>query len=174
MNAKPLLLITTVVMTAGAYFYMKKPKNVRNNNPLNMKESADWKGERKLDLDKIFEEFVDAEHGFRAGYIDLLQKLERGLNTVERIISVWAPSPKRQGDDHNDTDEYIEYVADKMNISEFQEITHNDLAEMMLHMSNFEGAKGHFTIEQAHRGIALAQKESFVIARLDRLGGVYA
>ncbi len=173
MKTKHLLILTTVVMTAGVYFYMNKPKNVRNNNPLNMKESADWKGERKLDLDKTFEEFESPEYGFRAGYINLLQYLERGLNTVESIISTWAPSPQRDGDDHNDTDEYIEYVADKMAISEFQEITHNDLAELMLHMSNFEGAKGHFTIEQAHQGIRLAQQESFVIARLDRLGGVY-
>lgn len=150
-----------------------KPKNVRNNNPLNMKESADWKGERLLNLDKTFEEFTSPEYGFRAGYINLLQYLERDLNTVESIISTWAPSPEREGDDHNDTAEYIEYVADKMNISEFQEIKPNDLPELMLAMSNFEGAKGHFTIEQAIAGAALAQQESFVIARLDRMG-VYA
>jgi hypothetical protein len=163
-------------MTAGA-FYMKKmnkPKNVRNNNPLNMKESADWKGERLLNLDATFEEFQTPEYGFRAGYIDLLQKLERGVNTVESIINVWAPSPTRLGDDHNDTDEYIEYVADKMKISEFQEITHNDLPEMMLAMSEFEGSKGHFTLEQAEHGVIMAQEESFVIARLERLGGMYA
>ena len=138
-----------------------------------MKECAKWKGERELNLDEIFEEFIDAEHGFRASYINLLQYLERGLNTVELIISTWAPSPVRDSDDHNDTAEYIEYVADKMAISEFQEITHRDLAEMMVFMSEFEGSKGHFTLAQAERGIELAKQESFVIDRLERLGDFY-
>ena len=169
MRLIPLILLTTAVMASG-YFYMKKPKNVRNNNPLNIKKSADWKGERKLSIDNTFEEFTSAEYGFRAGYIDLLQKLERGVNTVESIISVWAPSPKNSSDDHNETAAYIEYVADNMNISEFQEISPKDLPEMMLAMSNFEGAKGHFTLEQAKQGEALAKKESFVIDRLGRMG----
>lgn len=173
MRLFPLILISAVVMTSGVIYMKNKPKNVRNNNPLNMKESADWKGERLLNLDKTFEEFTSPEYGFRAAYINLSQYLERGLNTVESIVSKWAPSPKRDTDDHNDTAEYIEYVADKMNISEFQEISFNDLPEVMLAMSNFEGAKGHFTLEQAQKGADLAMQEGFMIARLDRMG-VYA
>ena len=172
MRLIPLILLTTAVMASGYYYMSRKPKNVRNNNPLNMKESADWKGERKLNLDKKFEEFTSAEYGFRAGYIDLLQKLERGVNTVESIISVWAPSPKNSSDDHNETAAYIEYVADKMNISEFQDITPNDLPEMMLAMADFEGAKGHFTIDQANGGMLLAKQELFVLNRLERMGVV--
>jgi len=163
-----LLVIGVALMVLGVY-YMGKPKNVRNNNPLNMKESADWKGERKLNLDKVFEEFTSPEYGFRAGYINLSQYLERGLNTVESIISTWAPSPEREGDDHNDTAEYIDYVADKLNISEFQEIGMNDLPELMLAMSNFEGAKGAFTLAQAQAGAVMANQESFIIARVDRM-----
>ena len=173
MKAKPFILITLAVIATGAYYMAKKPKNVRNNNPLNMKESADWKGERTLNLDKTFEEFKTPEYGFRAAFINLSQYLENGKNTVESIVSTWAPSPKRDGDDHNDTEEYIEYVADMMNISEFQEIGFNDLPELMLHMSNFEGAKGHFTLKQAKDGAALAMQEGFIIARLDRMGVGY-
>ena len=173
MNAKPLIYLTLAVIATGVIYMSSKPRNVRNNNPLNMKESADWKGERALDLDKTFEEFQTPEYGFRAAFVNLSQYLEDGKNTVETIISTWAPSPKRIGDDHNDTAEYIEYVADKMNISEFQEIGINDLPELMLAMANFEGAKGYFTLEQAKAGAELAMQESYMIARLERMGVRY-
>ena len=160
-----------LLLSIGAYFYMQKPKNVRNNNPLNIKESADWFGERKLNLDKTFEEFKTPEHGFRAGYIILLQYLERGDNTIQSIISKWAPA---NTEEQNHTTAYIEYVADKMQISPAEYISPDLLAGLMLHMSVFEGSNGAFTIGQSLAGVEMAKNESFVIARLNRLGGVIA
>jgi len=162
-----------MTLTIGAYLYMRKPKNVRNNNPLNIKESADWKGEKPLNFDPIMEEFIAPQWGFRAGYIDLLQKLERHQNTIQQIIagnaqySGWAP----KGVDNNHTDNYIKYVANKMQISPAQVISPDMLPEMMLYMSKFEGDNiNYFTIEHAYQGVELAQQESFVIARLGRMG----
>ena len=145
----------------------RKPKNVRNNNPLNIKESAEWNGESALNLDPIFEEFTSPEYGFRAGFIILLQYLERGDNTLETIINKWAPSGTEE---KNHTQAYIEYVADKMQLSPNELIIPVMLPELMLYMSVFEGSKGHFTIEQARKGAAIATQENFVIARLARLG----
>lgn len=145
----------------------RKPKNVRNNNPLNIKESADWDGERALNLDPIFEEFQSPEYGFRAGFIILLQYLERGDSTITSIINKWAP---RGTEENNHTQSYIDYVADKIQLSPNEYVSPTMLPELMLHMSVFEGSKGAFTIEQAKQGAALANKEDFVIARLHRLG----
>lgn len=144
-----------------------KPKNVRNNNPLNIKESADWTGERLLNLDAVFEEFQSPEYGFRAGYIILLQYLERGDNTIQSILNKWAPSGTEE---NNHTQAYIDYVADKAQLSPSEYVSPAMLPELMLHMSVFEGSKGAFNIEQAVQGAALAKQESFVIARLHRLG----
>jgi len=148
----------------------RQNKNVRNNNPLNIKESADWDGERPLNLDPIFEEFQSPEYGFRAGFIILLQYLERGDNTIESIINKWAPA---NTDENNHTANYIDYIADKMQLSPVEYISPAMLPEMMLYMSNFEGGKGHFTIDQAVQGATLAAQADFVIARLNRLGEVF-
>jgi hypothetical protein len=155
----------------GVYVMNKKPKNVRNNNPLNIKESAKWNGESALDLDKTFEEFTAPEYGFRAGYIILLQYLERGDNNINSILHKWAPA---NTDEKNHTTNYVDYVADKMQMSPVEYISPAMLPELMLYMSVFEGSGGAFTLEQSAAGVEMANQESFVIARLFRLGEVVA
>ncbi len=164
-----LYTVTLLILPIGYFFMTKKPKNVRNNNPLNIKESADWTGERALNLDPIFEEFQSPEYGFRAGYIILLQYLERGDNTLNAIINKWAPSGTEE---NNHTQAYIDYVShpDRLQLSPNEYVSPAMLPELMLHMSVFEGSKGAFTIEQAREGERLAKQESFVIARLHRMG----
>lgn len=155
-----LLLLTTVVMTAG-YFYMK-PRNVRNNNPLNIKESADWVGESLIDIDKTFEEFTSPEYGFRAAYrILMTYRNSYGLTTVSDIISRWAPIAVSAGDDHNETQAYIDYVLNRIDGLELfglyePSLTLEQYPELMLAMADFEGARGAFTIEQARAGVMLA------------------
>lgn len=162
------LYLAPIMLTTGVFLYMKsKPKNVRNNNPLNIKESADWDGERKINFDKTFEEYKTPEYGFRAGYIILLQYIERGDNTIQSIVTKWAPA---NTDEQNHTTAYIEYVADKMQMSPVEFVSPAMLPEMMLHMSVFEGSKGYFTIEQSVKGVELAHQADFVLARLYRLG----
>lgn len=148
---------------------MTRPnKNVRNNNPLNIKESADWEGESALNLDATFEEFQSPEYGFRAGFIILLQYLERGDNTIDSILNKWAPA---NTDENNHTSNYIDYVANKMQLSPVEYVSPNMLPEMMLHMARFEGDNvNYFTIEQARKGAEIATQADFVIARLNRLG----
>jgi hypothetical protein len=164
MRISRLLMLTTVVMTMGIYYMNTRPnRNVRNNNPLNIRESASWEGEKSLDLDKSFEEFKTPEYGFRAAYIILLQYLERGDNTIAAITAKWAPSTE------NHTDKYVDYLADKMELSPSAELLPTDLPLIMLHMANYEGAQGAFNYAQINEGIALANQESFVIARLNRL-----
>jgi hypothetical protein len=166
------LLLAAIATVAAGFITMKttQNKNVRNNNPLNIKKSADWKGESVSSHDDTFEVFDMPEYGFRAGYIILLQYLERGQNTIESIVSGWAPPPSLAPEDNNHTGNYIGYVADKMNRSIGDTISPDDLPLLMLHMSNFEGGKGAFSLNQAHQGAELAQQENFVTARLERMG----
>jgi len=169
-----MITLALVAPVLGVILMSRKPKNVRNKNPLNIEKGADWKGLELIQNDARFAQFKSPEWGFRAGYIILLQYLERGDNNLQRIINKWAPSGT---DDNNHTDNYIGYIADKVQLSPVELVTATMLPEIMLHMSNFEGAKGAFNIEQTRQGEQLAQQESFVISRLQRLdlkNGVFA
>lgn len=87
------------------------PRGIRNNNPLNIRKGNDWKGERPEQKDKSFEEFTSMEYGIRAGFI-ILRKyitgyngLTQKFNTIEKLISRWAPAVE------NNTTAYISQVS---------------------------------------------------------------
>ena len=86
-------------------------RGIRNNNPLNIRKGNDWKGERPEQKDKAFEEFTSMEYGIRAGFI-ILRKyitgyngLTQKFNTIEKMISRWAPTVE------NNTSAYISQVS---------------------------------------------------------------
>mgnify|MGYP003500116271 FL=1 len=87
------------------------PRGIRNNNPLNIRKGNDWKGECSEQKDKAFEEFTSMEFGIRAGFI-ILRKyitgyngLTQKFNTIEKMISRWAPAIE------NNTAAYISQVS---------------------------------------------------------------
>lgn len=88
-----------------------EPRGIRNNNPLNIRIGNDWKGERPNAKDRSFEEFTSMEYGIRAGFI-ILRKyitgyngLTQKFNTIEKMISRWAPKVE------NNTAAYISQVS---------------------------------------------------------------
>lgn len=88
-----------------------QPRGIRNNNPLNIRKGSDWKGERPIQPDQAFEEFVSIEWGIRAG-IKLIRNHITGFNgkrppanTIKKLISVWAPTKE------NNTEAYIRTVC---------------------------------------------------------------
>ncbi len=88
-----------------------EPRGIRNNNPLNIRIGNDWKGERPDSKDRSFEEFTSMEYGIRAGFI-ILRKyitgyngLTQKFNTIEKMISRWAPAVE------NNTTAYISQVS---------------------------------------------------------------
>lgn len=90
----------------------KIPRGIRNNNPLNIRIGNTWLGEVKNPTDNEFEQFVHVSFGLRAGFILLKRYINRyRLNTIEKIISRWAPS------NENNTHTYIERVTKSMNIN---------------------------------------------------------
>lgn len=89
----------------------KVPRGIRNCNPLNIRIGNTWMGERDNPDETEFEQFVSMEYGIRAAFLILRRYIRRyHLNTVELIISRWAPA------NENDTKAYIDKVCRSMKI----------------------------------------------------------
>ena len=108
-----------------------EPRGIRNNNPLNIRKGNKWKGERPVQTDRAFEEFISMEYGIRAGFI-ILRKYITGyfgltekFNTIEKVVRRWAPPTE------NATQKYIDFVAKDMGISSRQTLCFNNRASMI-------------------------------------------
>ena len=88
-----------------------QPRGIRNNNPLNIRHSADrWQGARVEQTDTEFVQFESMAYGYRAAWkvLDtyfLTFKRERKPYMVRNIIARWAPPTE------NDTDAYVRQVT---------------------------------------------------------------
>ena len=79
---------------------------LRNNNPGNLRalpNGQTWKGQSGVN--KGFVQFESLELGIRALLVDLSNKYKRGLNTITKIITVYAPPSE------NNTSSYIATVS---------------------------------------------------------------
>ena len=90
-------------------------RGLRNNNPGNIRISdTSWQGKipksLNTDKNKAFEQFESLEYGLRALMKNAYTWVLRGKNTLEKLISVWAPPHE------NHTGNYIDYVAKQMGI----------------------------------------------------------
>ncbi len=93
-------------------------RGLRNNNPGNIKHGTDWNGLRADQTDPVFDQFVAPVDGIRA--INKILKtyyLQHGLNTVQGIISRWAPG------NENDTAAYIADVSQRIGVQSNQIIS---------------------------------------------------
>nr|DAK43976.1 MAG TPA: virion protein [Caudoviricetes sp.] len=95
-------------------------RGLRNNNPGNIRISdTPWQGKipkaMNTDKNKAFEQFESLEYGLRALMKNAYTWIERGKNTLEKLITVWAPPHENQ------TVNYIDYVARQMQIPKNQE-----------------------------------------------------
>lgn len=139
---------------AGVVIYMstRPNRNVRNNNPLNIRQNDGNKWQGAAGDDGAFVIFETPEYGFRAAAKILNTYRERhNVYSIESIITRWAPES-----DGNHTKQYIDYIADKLDKFTFTPVFESEYAELLYHMAEFEGAKGAFTIEQAQKGVEMA------------------
>jgi hypothetical protein len=83
----------------------------RNNNPGNIdRTNIAWQGMASdQTTDPRFIVFIDAAHGFRA-MARIIHGHFGAFNTVQKIITRWAPAVENQ------TDAYIKDVADRMGV----------------------------------------------------------
>jgi len=81
---------------------------VKNNNPLNIRfsESNKWQGQ--VAENKGFCVFSTPEWGWRAAMKLANSHIRRGHNTIEKLITKWAPPSE------NDTAAYVRFVQKKV------------------------------------------------------------
>ena len=101
----------------GAYW--GNTRGLRNNNPGNLRKTADkWEGQTGDDGE--FCTFVDLEHGCRAMMKLLINYKKRyGLDTLSKIISRYAPTTE------NDTSTYLQTVAKATELNPNQALDFN-------------------------------------------------
>lgn len=113
-------------------------RGVRNNNPLNIRIGNTWLGEVPNPTDSEFEQFVSITYGLRAAFCILRRYINRyHRNTVEKIISTWAPA------NENHTSLYIGYVCSKLNIEPNKVLEYSDtetMVKLVKAMAKFESA----------------------------------
>lgn len=83
-----------------------KSRGLRNNNPFNLRKSANkWQGKIK-GTDPSFETFDSVENGIRAGMIDIINDISlKNQNTLKSLFATFAPEHE------NDTAAYIKHVS---------------------------------------------------------------
>ena len=112
-------------------------RGYRNNNFGNIVKTFSkgvqtfWTGEIKGN-DERFKTFKDADHGYRAIFVLLDSYLKKGRNTIEKIISVYAPS------NENNTKGYIDRVSKLTNLQSDEALTKNDFYKIVLAISEVE------------------------------------
>lgn len=89
----------------GAGFGTTTPRGIRNNNPLNLSYVPGQRG--VTGSDGRFGKYGNMEEGIAQAERQLLLYQQRGANTLERIITKWAPPGE------NDTKGYIARVSQR-------------------------------------------------------------
>jgi hypothetical protein len=89
------------------------PRGIRNNNPGNLRiTTSAWKGKIPVEKnsDGAFEQFISFEYGLRAMIRQLKNDIDRGYNTLTKLIGKYAPASE------NNTSGYIAFVAGQTGI----------------------------------------------------------
>lgn len=148
------------LIALGGLLYMVHkftlPRGVRNNNPLNIRESKNdhtvWEGEAQIDKDKAFEEFKSPEYGFRAGARILKSYNRQGYKTLSQVINRFAPPHE------NNTQLYVEQVSKWTGIKPNQVINVNDKDQLasLLHAMSRKEVGNYYGLKMARAGVELA------------------
>jgi hypothetical protein len=93
------------------------PIGLRNNNPGNLRPGDNWQG--MTGTNGGFVTFEDLSWGLRALGTDLSNKVFRGLDTITKIIEVYAPRSE------NNTDAYISAVSNSTGIGKNDKLVLN-------------------------------------------------
>jgi AraC-like DNA-binding protein len=130
--------------------------NIRNNNPGNIRDGATpWNG--KIGAQSGFVTFDSPEMGVRAFAKNLYTYQNRGLNSIQDVVSTWAPP-----EDNNNTSAYIRNVSQALNLDPNAPLNLNQnparTAELIRAMTLVEGGQSSVDYFSSHinTGIALA------------------
>lgn len=127
------------------------PRGMRNNNPLNIKINSanQWQGRHTPNTDGVFEQFKSYKWGIRAAMVLLKNYMSQGRDTVQSIISKWAPGGTYE---NNPVTVYVNHVASSMGVTPSTQLAFNfeDIGGLVVGMAAFEcGDKNAVTPGQA-------------------------
>ncbi|MCL2727059.1 MAG: structural protein P5 [Bacteroidales bacterium] len=130
------------------------PRGLRNNNPLNIRHNKDVFQGEVTGSDKAFKTFSTMPYGYRAAFVTLATYNSRGWNTIEKILSRWAPPCE------NDTAKYIANVEKWSGIPKDRVLTLADGADYIMIVSamSFMENGRNADINQVKAGFALQQR----------------
>jgi len=102
------------------------PRGLRNNNPLNIRHNSDKFQGEVTGTDKAFKTFISMAYGYRAAFVTLATYLSKGCNTIEKIVTRWAPP------NENNTGSYVANVERWADVPRHKELTAADGADYIL------------------------------------------
>lgn len=105
-------------------------RGMRNNNPLNLRAVGNQNADRQG-----FRVFGTMEEGILAANEQLDRYAAKGVNTIEKIISTWAPP------NENDTKAYIDEMVKETGMSADQIIEQGHRAILLAAMAKHESGK---------------------------------
>lgn len=113
------------------------PRSVRNNNPGNIIDSPFARSQPGYQgSDGRFAKFADPQSGSGAQAALLGSYIDRGFNTVEKIINRWAPPSE------NDTGAYVRSVAKALNVNPGDTLSKSSIPALQRIISRVEGGPG--------------------------------
>lgn len=130
---------------------------VQNNNPGNLRGlEIPYQGKSGIAETKSgqFSKFDSPVYGMRALARDINVKINRGLNTIDKLISVYSPD----GDTYNQvrghhSQAYIDYVSMKTGIPVDKELSNKDRFKLIKAITNFESGYQPWSDELIQAGI---------------------
>lgn len=125
------------------------PRGIRNKNPLNIRyfSAINWQGQLGDDGEgyAVFESLF---YGLRAAAKDLDTKRKRGLNTIGKIIPIWAPH-----EDNNPVENYIAFVERETGIKRYEYLMPFDYVNVIRAMAKFENGGDYIDNDQIREGL---------------------
>ena len=118
------IAIILLIITTKKVVDKKLPLGLRLNNPGNItKTTGLWQGE-VVSSHKRFKQFINLAYGYRAIFIVLRSYIDKGYDTIEKIITRYAPPSE------NDTLSYIKNVSKRTGIPSNKKVSFFNISEI--------------------------------------------
>ena len=98
----------------SSFLGTKYARGIRNNNVGNLvRTNLNWLGKipHSKNTDGRFEQFTEVKFGIRAMLRDIIHDIDKGKNTIRKLISEYAPPFE------NNTANYVDHVAKALGVS---------------------------------------------------------
>lgn len=118
---------------------IKQTRGYKNCNPGNIEQNKDiFRGEVIPSQDRRFKQFQTMAYGYRAMFVTLDTYRKRGLDTIDKIVSSWAPPAE------NHTDVYVNSVERWSGVPRSRKLTSfsgDDYISIVAAMSRMENGE---------------------------------